>query len=369
MKKLFPILTLLIAVISAAPAMAADVMLATTMQPCNTAQECKLVTNSCSESCGTVPVNLLNLPAAESAYQARCGKSMAENIPCTMNPPMAAACINNRCTIDYAYANNADKNDYKPGAYGVPPAAVPSEVKGDYSRINDRDGRFTAYDLPQTEVRQSNVGEIVTKVYVPPSSPVSGGNYVPVTGGAPAQAPVHAAPAPVAAPAPAPAPAPVAAPVPAPAPTPAPAAVVPPHAVVTPPAPSSTVPAMSPSKPNQLPPTGAQTAPVAPVAAPPVAAPAAQVPVVPPVADPTPVPRAPDGKPIPPSDLKPEPTYVPPAGVSIPVGPNDPGAPPSPGTFIKLKDTDAVVPPAEGSKKSFSNKADKEYQGSAGSFN
>ncbi|PZO87296.1 MAG: hypothetical protein DI626_04310 [Micavibrio aeruginosavorus] len=49
------------------------------------------------------------------------------------------------------------------------------------------------------------------------------------------------------------------------------------------------------------------------------------------------VPQAPPGsKPIPPSDLKPAPTFVPPTGAIAPVGPNDPGAPPPPGTTLVL---------------------------------
>ncbi len=334
----------------AVPALAADVMVASTMQRCTTNEECKLVTNSCADNCGFVPVNTSNLPAIEALYQTRCGKPMSANPQCNMNPPIAAACINARCTIDYAYANNAGAKDYQSGAYPVPEAAVPSKVPAaDYSNVNDRDGHFTAYNLPQNEVRQETVGQIVTKVYVPPSAPVSGGNYVPVTGMVPS-APATPQTAPV--PAPHAIPAPVSA---APSAAPAAPVVVPPVAIptakthATPPvATSPSVPTMTPSVPNQLPPP-VPPAP-APAATPQAYVPAPTVPTVPaPGLPPAPrapeagvpavgapgVPQAPAGSvPIPPSDLKPAPTFVPPAGTAVPVAPEDPGAPPPEGTTM-----------------------------------
>lgn len=365
MKKFtFTILAAFTAVLTA-PAFAADVMVASSMQRCTTNEECKLVTNSCADNCGFVPVNTTNLPAIEALYQTRCGKPMSANPQCNMNPPISAACINARCTIDYAYANNAGAKDYQSGAYPVPEAAVPSQVQGDYSNVNDRTGNFTAYDLPQGAVKQETVGQIVDKVYVPPSAPVSGGNYVPVTGAAPAAPPV----------APAPAPAPQAtAPAPAPASIP-PVAVPTAKSHATPPVVTSpSVPAMTPSAPNQLPPA-APVPPPAPVAAPQAYVPAPTVPTVPAPGLP-PAPRAPDAAavpaigapgvpqapagstPIPPSDLKPAPTFVPPAGTAVPVAPEDPGAPPPAGTTMIMplpNGETATVGDAtrNGSKKSF----------------
>jgi hypothetical protein len=358
-----------LAAISAAfaiPAYASDIMVASTMQRCATNEECALVTNSCQDNCGYVPVNRANLPALETLYQSRCNKQMASNPTCNMNPPISAACINARCTIDYAYANNAGAKDYQSGAYPVAAPPVPSKVPaGAYANVNDRDGHFSAYNLPKNEVRQEAVGQIVTKVYVPPSAPVSGGNYVPVTGPAPSApaTPPAAAPgtAPVAAPAtPAHAPGTNAA---APAqPTAIPSAAVPTNRTyATPPA---AVPAMTPSKPNQLPPA-ASASPTPPAAAPlpqaPVTQPEAYVPAptqptipapglppapavkssattpaVPAVGAPG-VPQAPAGStPIPPSDLKPAPTFVPPPGTAVPAGPEDPGAPPPEGTTMLM---------------------------------
>lgn len=197
---------------SALPVSANDLMVASAMQRCTSNEECALVTNSCSDNCGFVPVNKLNLATLQQTYQQRCGKAMEANPQCNINPPISAACINSRCTIDYAYKNNADAKDYKAGAYPVPEAAVADKIPASAAPADDRHG-FTAYGLPKQEVRQDSIGEIVTKVYVPAQAPVSGGNYVPVGNVAPAVAPAPApkAAAPVAAPVTKPQPAPAAA--------------------------------------------------------------------------------------------------------------------------------------------------------------
>lgn len=364
MKKIVFSVLAAVSAASAMPAYATDIMVASTMQRCATNEECALVTNSCQDNCGYVPVNRANLPALETLYQSRCNKPMSANPICNMNPPISAACINARCTIDYAYANNAGAKDYQSGAYPVPAAPVASKVPpGAYANVNDRDGHFTAYDLPQNEVRQDTVGQIVNKVYVPPSAPVSGGNYVPVTGmvpSAPATPPqTPPGTTPVAIPAtPAYAPGANLAPPPAAPPVAVPPVAVPTnHTYATPP---SSIPAMTPSIPNQVPP-GTYPAPTPPPAAPlptaPVAQPQAYVPApttptipapglppatatttvaVPAVGAPG-VPQAPAGSvPIPPSDLKPAPTFVPPPGTPIPAGPEDPGAPPPEGTTMLM---------------------------------
>ena len=166
------------------PAQAGELMIAATMQRCTTNEDCSLVTNSCQDNCGFVPVNKTNLTVLQNQYQSRCGKPMEANPVCNMNPPISATCVNSRCTIDYAYANNASAGDYQSGAYAVPEAPATNKVQGDYSKVDDRHG-FTAYDLPQNEVKENTVGTLHTTVYVPPSAPVSGGSYVPVTGATP----------------------------------------------------------------------------------------------------------------------------------------------------------------------------------------
>lgn len=326
-------------------AYAEDVRVAAAMQRCTTNEECTLVTNSCQDNCGFVPIHKENLGALQSQYQARCGKPMEANPTCNLNPPIAAACVNARCTIDYAYANNSSPADYQSGAYAVPEAPVPSQIPAEpYKNLDDRHG-FTAYDLPQDKVREGTVGTLNTTIYVPPASPVSGGNYVPVnpaaaTTAAPAVPPsipqaampteaTHATP-----------------PMPVPAPTDyAPATTTPAAPSIVPPAPPQAVPHMTPSVPNQLPPGYIDAGTDASVPAAPsqpyeYVAPDAMPtgPVIPSIGAPG-VPVAPPGsKPIPPSDLKPAPSLVPQAGGTVPVNPEDPGAPPPEGSSIMLKD-------------------------------
>jgi hypothetical protein len=350
MKKIAFSLFALLCAGSALPAQANDILVPATMQRCATNEDCTLVTNSCQDNCAFVPVHKENLPTLQKEYQARCGKSVDQNPACNMNPPLSAACINSRCTIDYAYKNNSSAGDYQSGAYGVPPAPVPDKVNpAPYKNIDDRHG-FTAYNLPQNDVKADTVGTLHTTVYVPPSAPVSGGNYVPVG---------QAAAVPAADPAPAIAPAPTmvpAAPVATTAvPTPPPAPVAPTY--IPPVAPSNVpanVPVMTPSLPNQMPPAAADATVPAMPAVPATPAPTTYVapdaqptgPVIPSIGA-TGVPVAPPGStPIPPSDLKPAPSYVPQPGGTSAVNPEDPGAPPPAGTKIMLKgsemETDAL---------------------------
>ncbi len=340
----------LLALMAAMPAVAQaatnDMMVAATMQRCTTNEECALVSNSCQDNCGFVPVNKSNLPTLDTLYQSRCGKPMAANPTCNVNPPMNAACVNSRCTIDTAYKQVASAGDYKSGAYPVPEAPVPSKVQANVADSKS----LTAYQLPQTDVKQNTVGTITTKVYVPQSAPVSGGNYVPV-----GQAPVAAA-----------------------TPVPATAPAVPPQAIPTQAShatPPELVPPVAPRAPAQLPPVAAIPAPAVP-ATPGQLPPVAATPTVPPMTPsiepsatvsttqtyvaPAPVvtqgdpinsvgapgvPQAPAGaKPIPPSDLQPVPTFVPPGGTASAVSPEDPGAPPP-------ADTTLIMSPApDGSK-------------------
>ncbi len=333
----------LLALIAAMPAIANaatnDMMVAATMQRCTTNEECALVSNSCQDNCGFVPVNKLNLPTLDSLYQSRCGKPMAANPTCNVNPPMNAACVNSRCTIDTAYKQVASAGDYKSGAYPVPEAAVPSKVQA-----NVQDSKaLTAYQLPQGDVKQNTVGTITTKVYVPPSAPVSGGNYVPV-----GQAPEAAATPAPAAPAVAPAIPPQA--IPSQATHATPPELVPPVAPRSPAQlpPVAAIPALAvPATPGQLPPVAAtrtvppMTPSIEPSAAPnyvasPPAVPTAAVAPIPSVGA-TGVPQTPVGaKPIPPSDLQPVPTFVPPAGTASPVSAEDPGAPPPADTTLVM---------------------------------
>lgn len=376
MKKAAFLLTTILITLSSFPfaAAASDLMIPTATQRCATNEDCSLVTNSCADNCAFVPVNKQNIQTLQAAYQQRCGKAMEQNPQCNMNPPLAPACINSRCTVDYPYENNAGAKDYQPGAYPVPEQAVPSKVPASVAPANDRNG-YTAYEIPdQNDVREGSLGQI--KIYVPQSAPVSGGNYIPIGPATPAAAePVKAAPTPTpVAPKPA---ATTAAPVTAPAPAataPATTAPQPQPAMPAPVAPAVAKPAPAiidaPPMPKPIAPADeATTEATQPAPAPAAVAVPAPAPVptatttpstaatpanpIPSSANPAlPEPRVPDSEqllrgvspdtgnvnaPIPPSEFKSQ-TFVPPAGATIEVSPEDPGAKPPEGTTL--------VPPA-----------------------
>ncbi len=345
------LLALITAMPMAAQAATSDMMVAATMQRCTTNEECALVSNSCRDNCGFVPVNKSNLPTLDTLYQSRCGKTMAANPTCTVNPPMNAACANSRCTIDTAYKQVASVGDYKSGAYPAPEAPVPSKVQA-----NVQDSKsLTAYQLPQTDVKQNTVGTIPTKVYVPTSAPVSGGNYIPV---GQLQAPLKAVEPAIAL-----------------APSHIPPQAVPsnqthatPPELVPPVAPRAQAPALPPVSAPAVPATPQQLLPVAatptvPTMTPSIepsatvaSAPTAQTyvapaPAIPQAAAPissigaTGVPQATLGaKPIPPSDLQPVPTFIPPAVTASPISAKDPSAPPPANTML------IMTPAPDGSK-------------------
>lgn len=177
-------------------------------------------------------------------------------------------------------------------------------------------------------ITQAHTGQAITKIIVPPSAPVSGGLYVPVD----SLAEQKAAPTVPAQPQ-------------TPPSAPAPANLVQPGQTYVP----------------------APTQPTIPAPGLPPAPPAAQVPNATPGPAPIPqvgasgVPQAPpNATPIPPSDLKPAPTFVPPPGATVPVAPEDPGAPPRAGASMTML-------PELGSEKSVTVPvpARKSYVGSA----
>lgn len=156
---------LLIITLSALPAVPAvastDIMVPAAMQRCMSNEECTMVSNACASTCATLPVNKGNIAAIDALKSQRCGSvTPPENQVCNTNPPMESTCINNRCTVGYAFKHHADPQDYKPGAYPVPEkAASPAPESQSYNSVNDRDGNFSAYNMPQETVRQNIMGQ------------------------------------------------------------------------------------------------------------------------------------------------------------------------------------------------------------------
>lgn len=87
------------------------------IQTCSTNEQCTLVSQTCSTSCASLPVNSKFVEAMTEKRTQECGSNVSALPTCVMNPPLHAACINNRCTIDYAFQHNSHDGDYKNGGY------------------------------------------------------------------------------------------------------------------------------------------------------------------------------------------------------------------------------------------------------------
>lgn len=110
-------LLLIITLFFASPALAQPVVTADHQQ-CATNMDCTLISLTCGETCASVPVSLQGKADLEPMIRNHCGGALPEESDaiCHMNPPMGAACINNRCTIDYAFENHGEPADYQNGA-------------------------------------------------------------------------------------------------------------------------------------------------------------------------------------------------------------------------------------------------------------
>jgi hypothetical protein len=93
------------------------------MQRCTSNAECTLVTQSCATNCPTLPINT----AFQQSYIERrnelCGNDAEGLLHCNVSPPLQPTCINNRCTVGYAFQNTSDEKDLING--GVQPPTRP----------------------------------------------------------------------------------------------------------------------------------------------------------------------------------------------------------------------------------------------------
>lgn len=161
MKKL-GLLIIALSILPAGTALAStDILVPATLQSCTSNEQCTMVSNTCTSTCATLPVNKDNLAAVDTLKSQRCGSlTPPENQVCHTNPPMGASCINNRCTVDYAFKHHSDPQDYKPGAYPVPERpAAPAPQTQSFNSVNDTDGNFSAYNMPTETVRQNVLGQ------------------------------------------------------------------------------------------------------------------------------------------------------------------------------------------------------------------
>lgn len=100
----------------AAPAIARPVVTAEHQQ-CASNADCTLISLTCGDACASVPVSLQGKAALDPVLRNQCGGTLPEetDMICHMHPPLGAVCINNRCTIDYAFENHGEPADYQHG--------------------------------------------------------------------------------------------------------------------------------------------------------------------------------------------------------------------------------------------------------------
>jgi hypothetical protein len=89
------------------------------MQICSENADCTAISDSCTKACETLPVNSSSAERLKSSRVQTCGADVEKLPACEMHPPLEPRCVNNRCTVGFAFDNNADDSDYgrKAGSY------------------------------------------------------------------------------------------------------------------------------------------------------------------------------------------------------------------------------------------------------------
>ena len=93
----------------------AEPVMPAAQQQCASHADCTFVSLTCGDGCASVPINVSSKAALEPALRRQCGGRLPEEsgVVCHMNPPLQPACINNRCTVGYAFENHAGSGDYQ----------------------------------------------------------------------------------------------------------------------------------------------------------------------------------------------------------------------------------------------------------------
>lgn len=108
-----PFLTIAaLSLIALQPAQASIFQITPDLQACTADAECTAVSDSCTKACATVPVNTGSVEKLEGLRLQTCGDAVKTLPTCATYPPLEPRCVNNRCTVGFAFDNNADDHDY-----------------------------------------------------------------------------------------------------------------------------------------------------------------------------------------------------------------------------------------------------------------
>lgn len=91
------------------------------MQTCASDTDCTAIPDSCTKACETLPVNAASAERLKASRVHTCSAEAVEKLPaCEIHPPLEPRCVNNRCTVGFAFDNNADDKDYGRRSGGSP---------------------------------------------------------------------------------------------------------------------------------------------------------------------------------------------------------------------------------------------------------
>lgn len=123
MRLSFFVITAIMLIAYSAPSKA-DAIMSAAQQQCTTTADCTFVSLTCGNACASVPINTAGKTALEPTLRNQCGGKLPEESEtvCHMNPPLQPACVNSRCTVGYAFENNASSGDYQTS---LAPATTP----------------------------------------------------------------------------------------------------------------------------------------------------------------------------------------------------------------------------------------------------
>lgn len=110
-----PICFMLLTLFALSGAARAEPVMDAGRQSCQSDADCTFVSMTCGNPCASIPINESAKAALQPILRAQCGGTAPEevDITCHMHPPLQPACINQRCTVGYAFEKHGGMADYQ----------------------------------------------------------------------------------------------------------------------------------------------------------------------------------------------------------------------------------------------------------------
>ncbi|MCD8497839.1 MAG: hypothetical protein LRZ85_07025 [Alphaproteobacteria bacterium] len=110
------------------------------MQICSENADCTAISSSCAKACNDTPVNVSSVDKLSGQRLQTCGEAVNSLPACEMHPPLEPRCVNNRCTVGFAFDHTADDKDYGKKAGGHKSSAAPQTTPAHNDTYNDGPG-------------------------------------------------------------------------------------------------------------------------------------------------------------------------------------------------------------------------------------